>query len=367
MARITMQDIAENCHVSIATVSRALHNNPGVSEHLRALIREYAEDHGYVPNLVAQSLRSSQADVAYIISRVGTDGQSPMQMPPNEKLKSIVGIDTVSHAILLHDDLIERLHQLESIVRPRLFVIVGPTLVVEPERFDSIHSPLLFVEADGAPRNYPSISSDDQAGTEALVDSLIEAGHRRIALLTISNKSPALNYPERLQSYRSVLERHNIPYDPSLVLSMPVDFDDMYSSAKAELNDRVIPALRHCSPRPTALLILSDFLTLIFSHVAPELGVKIPEDLSIASFGGWNVTNYLPVPVQSSVQPIDDIVEATTIAMSCMIKQQPFPSTLKLSSRHPDGSHGEAYAVASQKLVVKGYMRMGKSVTAPHA
>ena len=214
--RITMRTIAESCHVSIATVSRALHGSAGVNENLANQIRSFAMAQGYMPNRSAQSLRLHRSNVVYIVSRIGKDGRSPLQIPSNSRLKSMLGIDIRVHPILMNDDLIDKLTWLEHNGIPRLCVIVGPCLVKDARKFDSIRTPLLFVESDDAPAQYASVTSDNEQGAEIMVNSLINAGHRRIAALTVE-QAGRISYEERLNGYRTALERNDIAYDPLLL------------------------------------------------------------------------------------------------------------------------------------------------------
>ena len=56
-APLTMKDIARELGVSVATVSRALKDSPRISQERRALIQEYAREHNFTPNVIAESLR----------------------------------------------------------------------------------------------------------------------------------------------------------------------------------------------------------------------------------------------------------------------------------------------------------------------
>ena len=57
---ITMKDIAEALNVSVATVSRALSGNKAISEKRRKEIQDYAREHNFVSNFIAESLRNSK-------------------------------------------------------------------------------------------------------------------------------------------------------------------------------------------------------------------------------------------------------------------------------------------------------------------
>ena len=64
---ITMKDIARELGVSVATVSRALKDNPSISQEQRERIQAYARDHHFLPNSLAESLRKSRVAAPKII------------------------------------------------------------------------------------------------------------------------------------------------------------------------------------------------------------------------------------------------------------------------------------------------------------
>ena len=64
---ITMKDIAQAVGVSVATVSRALKDNPRISKEQREKIQAYAREHYFYPNVIAESLRNSRVKPLKVI------------------------------------------------------------------------------------------------------------------------------------------------------------------------------------------------------------------------------------------------------------------------------------------------------------
>ena len=216
-------------------------------------------------------------------------------------------------------------------IQPRLFVIVGPCGVADGSLFRTLLTPLLFVICDDAPPGYPSVSSDDVQGSAAITDSLVAAGHTRIEVLTDDGKIKP-NYSTRVIGYRESLERHGISFDPSLVHAIPIDFSRYFPSSEEQLKKRILPVLQPQSilihDPPTAVFVLSDFLAFTLMRVLWKAGIIVPRQLSVASFGGWPVTQYTPVSIQTWVQPLNDIIATTLKAMSCLLSNELFPRTL---------------------------------------
>lgn len=366
---VTIRDIAKHCHASIATVSRAINHRPGVSDALRTTILQYAQEQGYAPDKIAQSMRSGRLDRVYIVSQCDDNGDSLFHIAARGGSDPLSGIDIQYHTFPFRHDLITELQRLETAYRPRLFVIVGPCRLKAGARFNDVHTPLMFVLSDDAPTTYPCVLSDDLQGSEAVVDSLITAGHRRIAVVTDTSDEGLPSFPTRIEGYRASLERHGLTYDPSLVQALTINYDQYFSSAEEQIQRHVLPMFQDrisaSAPTPTSIFVLSDFLALTLVRVLWNAGISVPHQLSIASFGGWTVTKYIPISLQTWVQPAEDIIAATTTAISYLLQGKPFPDDLPLPSRHPDGTQGMATAVTPIEYRIPGYLRVGQSVGAP--
>lgn len=366
-ANITIRDIARHCHVSTATVSRALNHQPGVSEELRLSILRFATISGYEPNSSAQSLRSRNTNIAYLVMREGNSKDLPLHISLLQELKLAVHMDFKIHSLSYDTDLIEDLQRLEERGPARLIIIAGPCLVSDSSRFRSLNSPLLFVLADDAPNGYPSIMSDDFEGAKTLTDAVLDHGHRSIEVITDCDVSGKANYRKPLSGYKTSLAEHDIAFDPSIVHALPVDFNDYLASAQSMVTERLLPVLQHKTsrshPKPTAILLFSDFMTLPLIRVLWNVGIYVPENISVVSFGGWTLTQYLPVSIWTWVQSVPDISQTLLAAVSALINGQPFHDELPLPHMLRDGTHAVARAIEKTHYVVPGFLREGQSLS----
>ena len=64
---MTMKDIARELGISVSTVSRALKDSPRISAERRAMIQQYAREHNFTPNVLAESLRRSKVQPIKVI------------------------------------------------------------------------------------------------------------------------------------------------------------------------------------------------------------------------------------------------------------------------------------------------------------
>ena len=72
-APLTMKDIARELGVSVATVSRALKDSPRISAERRAMIQQYAREHNFIPNVIAETLRYARVQPVKVIGVIIPD------------------------------------------------------------------------------------------------------------------------------------------------------------------------------------------------------------------------------------------------------------------------------------------------------
>jgi LacI family transcriptional regulator len=110
-------------------------------------------------------------------------------------------------------------------------------------------------------------------GTYALMAHLFELGHRRIGFVFgVSLEDQGL---DRLDTYRQALQHAGLPGDESLVRRCGPYLEDGYQAA--------IELLRR-PDRPTAMLAINDLLGMAVVRAAADLGLRVPQDVSVASF-----------------------------------------------------------------------------------
>ena len=102
---VTIKQIALACHVSTATVSRALNEKLGVSAEVRSVILEYARNHHYVPDSNARSLRMEQPDTVFIVVRSDLE---------NSPVIPVQGLEILHMALGLHIEILSTIMAMTS-------------------------------------------------------------------------------------------------------------------------------------------------------------------------------------------------------------------------------------------------------------
>jgi LacI family transcriptional regulator len=114
---------------------------------------------------------------------------------------------------------------------------------------------------------------DEVGGGRTATGELIRHGHTRIGFINNVDDIPATR--GRLEGYRAALDDAGLAFDPRLVLDGMSDTEGGLQTARKLLS---------ATERPTALFCFNDRMAMGAYHAAAELGLRIPEDLSVVGF-----------------------------------------------------------------------------------
>jgi len=276
--RISIKDVAQRAGVSVTTVSHVLNETPGkrVNEDTRARVRQVAEDLGYRPNGMARSLRLQRSHILAMISdHIATTPHAGRIILGAQEAASRHGwlIMLVNSG---GDPAVEaaeidalRQRQVDGFIYASMYhreLPVPPTLAGLP-------TVLLDARPDESPDEHTWVVPDEVEGGRTATQVLVDAGHRRIAFVNNVDDIPATH--GRLEGYRQVLREAGIEPDDRYVTR---------AESVAEGGYRAALTLFDLTPRPTAVFCFNDRMAMGVYQAACELGLRIPEDLSVVGF-----------------------------------------------------------------------------------
>ncbi|HEX5039775.1 MAG TPA: GntR family transcriptional regulator [Candidatus Limnocylindria bacterium] len=152
-----------------------------------------------------------------------------------------------------------------------------------------------------------AVLADNVGGAYAAVSHLADLGHRRIAFVSTDNLATT-SVAERLQGYQQALAAHGIPVDASLVCAeLPVASRWPRNVAGGVKGHAARIARFLERQRPTAVFTLHDYLAADVLEAATEIGLRVPEELAVASFDDDPPAALLPVPLTAVRQPREQL------------------------------------------------------------
>ncbi|WP_245840594.1 LacI family DNA-binding transcriptional regulator [Propionicimonas paludicola] len=287
----TIVDVARSAGVSVSTVSKVINARYGVSERTAEHVRRVIAELGYESSLGARSLRSQ---------RTGVLGVLVAEFEPfsTELLKGLgqaaegSGYELLAYSGRIGPD--PRYGwELRSLARLSGTLIDGAVLVTPTVSDPDYRIPVVALDPHAGSSSMPTIDSDSLTGAELAVNYLLSLGHRRIAMLA---GRPDLNSAQlREAGYRRALQAAGIPVDPTLIEIGGFRPDSATAPARALL-DR--------PDRPTAVFAANDLTAIRTIEVANELGLRVPEDLSVVGFDDVPDASQFRTPLTTIAQPL---------------------------------------------------------------
>jgi DNA-binding LacI/PurR family transcriptional regulator len=151
------------------------------------------------------------------------------------------------------------------------------------------------------------VTSDNYGGARALMEYLVNLGHRQIVFLT-HHEIELLPVKERYRAYLDVMrEAGLLPHNPWLVGQPGIEIDarfalrssiDGNSTELQEIGDRI----GNAALRPTAIVAVHDYLAVLIIRALQRLGLKVPDHISVAGFDDTDPAVHLEVPLTTVAQ-----------------------------------------------------------------
>ncbi|KHO62070.1 transcriptional regulator, LacI family [Thermoanaerobacter sp. YS13] len=276
---VTIKDIAKYAGVSVTTVSRALNGYPDVSEETRERIKKIAEQLNYTPNSIARGLVTNKTHtVGLVVSELIKPGAyHPFFLEVLAGIKAGLRKDKYDLILFTVDPESQDVTSYEKLCNDRKVegAIVEGLKLSDPyiEEIKKTQIPTVLIDIPILTDKVGYVSSDNvQAAFEA-TSYLIKLGHRNIGFINGHNDA-AVSF-ERLEGYKKALEKNNIPYKEEYVV-----FDDF--TQEGGYNSFKTLVFEH--PEITAVFHASDLMAIGSFKAAKDLGMKVPDDISIVGF-----------------------------------------------------------------------------------
>ena len=275
MKRLTIKDIAAKSGVSISTVSRVLnHKEEGMSQKTREKVLQVIEELNYQPNLFARGLITKQSK---LLGLVVPNIQNPFFPELCRGAEDEANRHQYSLIICNSDDNADKEENYlrllyEKQVDGILLSSGGHLSALTEKQLEDRKTPFVLMDRGGVSAKYNSIFVDNEKGGYLAGRHLIDLGHRKVACITGSKD--LRNSNERLAGFRRAFKEVGIVLADDHVINGDFHIELAYQQSKAFLAQSDISAIFACN----------DLMACGVYQAASELGLKIPEDLSIVGF-----------------------------------------------------------------------------------
>lgn len=279
---VTIQDVAERAGVSVSTVSRVLNGKVDVASDTQERVLAVIEEMGYIFNLAARSMRSRKKN---LIGLVVPDIRYPYAIEIMKGVNRAIA-ETSFDLLLYTTGGIQKagteLHEQHYVSLLSNSLVDGVIVAAASAGQFSTDAPIIAVDPHVLNADYPSVQATNYEGALDATEYLIRLGHRRIAF--IKGRPEIQCSAHRLKGYEDALSNAGIQIDE--ILAVPGDFSTDTGHVRA------LQLLSLENP-PTAIFASNDQSALGVYQAAEELGVRIPDDLSVVGFDNISEARYL--------------------------------------------------------------------------
>lgn len=295
---VTIYTVANEAHVSMATVSRVVNGNPNVKPDTRKKVLEVIKKLNYRPNAVARGLASKKTTtVGVVIPDITNDYFAELAL----------GIDDIAtmykyNMILTNsEDSDTNDEKALQVVRSMLAKQVDGIIFMGHDISDDLKTefenstvPVVVAGSVTNDGELPAVRINYKKATEEAVTKLLD--HNKKVALVVGSKDSTINNKYRIPGYQSALKKSGHEYDGRLVFEAHDSYDDGYELAKQIIDSGATAAFSSDDSSAAGLV-----------NGLYDLGVKIPEDFEIITGNDTKLAK-ITRPMMSSVTlPLYDI------------------------------------------------------------
>lgn len=287
---VSMKDIAQRCGVSVATVSKALNGQRDIGEETRSRVEAVAQEMGYMTNAAARALKTNRTyhlGVLFVDERrSGLAHEYFSTMLESFKVEAEAhgyDITFINHNVAGKPST----YLQHCLYRNVDGVVIACVDFQDPQVQELVDSGIPLVTIDHVFNNRLAVVSDNVRGLEELVRYVHQKGHRKIAFLHGERTTVTRN---RLTGFYRACE--------SLGLEIPEEYTRECVYHDPDRCAQATRELLELPDRPTCIIFPDDFSYIGGLNVLNEMGLRVPEDISVVGYDGihlakvMNLTTY---------------------------------------------------------------------------
>jgi LacI family transcriptional regulator len=295
---ITIKDIATALNLSVSTVSKALRDSYEISENTKKLVNEYALEHNYRPNPIAQSLKQGHSkSIGIVVSTI-----------ENQFFSQVInGIESVAYEAGFNV-IITQTHESYDLEVKNVghlthhsidgLLISLSTETKDVEYLQKLHRqglPIVFFDRISDEIETHKVISDNFKGSYDATRHLLDSGYKRIAHIT--NPPNISITKERFAGYQKALEEAGMPIDEEIIIHCPHGGRDIGEVENA------LTQLLSLKDKPDAIFTTSDRITTTTLFLLNKLKIRIPHEIALIGYTNTTLADVLNPSLSSVYQP----------------------------------------------------------------
>lgn len=297
---VSLKTIAEKCGVSTATVSKALNDQKDIGEETKNRIRKVAQELGYFPNAAARALKTNRSyNIGVLFEEEAGSGLTHEYFSGVLNGLKLQAEEQGYDITFINRGLEQRRMSYYEHCKYRNFsgVAIVCADFKDSEVIELMEQELPVVTIDYIHPECTAVSSNNFRGMEELVQYIYRQGHRKIAYIHGQKGSDVTK--ERLDSFQKTMEKLGLVVPKEYLLE--AKYLEIEGAAK-----QTRKLLESKNP-PTCILYPDDTAVIGGRNVITELGLRIPEDISVAGYDGIQMSQLL-YPRLTTIQQNTELI-----------------------------------------------------------
>jgi len=303
MKKVSLADVAKSLGVSKTLVSLVLNdrgNEHGINQETQKKVREKVKELNYKPNQFARGLRIGKSNtVGLVIADISNPFYAKLCKSIEDALNKYdynLMICSTEESAKKESDLIEMLidRQVDGLIISTTQKNNDDIIQLKSKNF-----PFVLIDRHIYELETNHVIVDNEVGAINAVQYLVDLGHKEIGHLTLT-PTHLSTLKDRTTGYQKALEKNGIELDDGLIKSIP--FGNFQGDVAAALND-----LRKTHPNVSALFVVNNILALAAMQHFSDVGISIPDQVSIISFDDIEVFKLCSPPITAVSQPIEEM------------------------------------------------------------
>lgn len=319
----TIKEISKLAGVSTATVSNVINNSPKVAPETREKVLEVIKELNYQPNPIAKSLKVKRTFTIGVVSEDITVFSTPEIINGINEYAENNGFHLLLNNLRLYKrlgnnyentvkyrDLIEETIQVLLNRRVDGIIYVGAHNRDLRDIMGKVKIPLVYTYCYSSCGAY-SVNNDDEDAAYQIVKYLISLGHRRIGV--ISGLYDSLPSQARFKGYQRAILEDNLLFNPDYLKTGDWERESGYRLGKELLT---------LTEPPTAIFAMNDLMAGGVLDVADELGIRVPEDLSLIGFDNRECSKYFKPKITTMSLPLTEMGRKAAEILINLVEQK---------------------------------------------
>jgi LacI family transcriptional regulator len=294
---VTSHDVARLAGVSQPTVSRALRDNPKVSEETKRRVRVAAKALGYVPSETGRALSSGRTRrIGLLLTDLENQFYPHVIAPMHRELEAL------GYQLVLQTESSDTGLVTERLLANGLEGVLLATTTLDsvlPVRLRDRGVPFVYFNRTSAAVEADRAVVDPTGGLRDVADRLVGLGHRRVA--AIFGPRNTSTGEQRETALRESLEDHGISIASRHTHRGPFDFATGFDGARNLLSQ---------TKRPTVIVCANDVVALGTLNAARELNIGVPDQVSVVGFDDLPVASWPIVRLTTVTFDLDGMARA---------------------------------------------------------